>query len=75
MNSSIYQNYNDETEYGNNENNINILDYFILKAALEFKNEYLSVKNISNVLGIAPVFIKNRVQYLKKENLIEYRNQ
>ena len=73
--SSIYQNYNDETEYGNNENNINILDYFILKAALEFKNEYLSVKNISNVLGIAPVFIKNRVQYLKKENLIEYRNQ
>lgn len=70
-----YQSYKDETEGGSNENNINILDYFILKAAKEFKNERLSVKHISNVLGIAPVFIKNRILYLKKENFIEYQNQ
>lgn len=67
--------YNDESEYYENENNINILDYFILKSALEFKNEQLTVKNISNVLGIAPVFIKNRIMRLKSENLVDCRNQ
>lgn len=68
-------NYNNEADHLSNENSINILDYFILKAALEFKNDNLSIKNISNVLGIAPVFIKNRILYLKGEGLIECRNQ
>lgn len=68
-------NYNNETDCLSNEGNINILDYFILKAAQEFKNDNLSVKNISNVLGIAPVFIKSRILYLNGERLIECRNQ
>ena len=54
---------------------MNILDYFILRAAYDFKGEKLSVKNISNVLGIAPVFVKNRVVYLVNEGLIECTHQ
>ncbi len=54
---------------------VNILDYFILKAAQEFKNQPLFVKNISNVLGIAPVFIENRVKYLENHGLIVYKNK
>ncbi|MBE6844140.1 MAG: hypothetical protein E7508_00305 [Ruminococcus sp.] len=65
--------YND-TEVSSDEN-INILDYFILKAAGEFKEQHLSLKNISNALGIAPVFVENRINHLKRENLLEYRNK
>lgn len=54
---------------------INILDYFILKAAYEFKDQHLFIKNISNVLGIAPIFVENRVKYLKNQQLIEYKNK
>ncbi|MBQ8434594.1 MAG: hypothetical protein IJX24_01065, partial [Oscillospiraceae bacterium] len=57
------------------DDNVNILDYFILKAAVEFKEQHLSLKNISNALGIAPVFVENRINYLKRENLLEYRNK
>ena len=34
-----------------------------------------TVKNISNAFGIAPVFIENRLQYLKNEGYIEYKNK
>ncbi len=54
---------------------VNILDYFILKAAYEFAGQPLYVKNISNVLGIAPVFVESRAECLKKQNYIEYKNK
>lgn len=57
------------------EEKFNILDYFILKSAYEFKMKPLTVKNISNAFGIAPVFIENRLQYLKNEGYIEYKNK
>lgn len=64
-------------EYSDNEvltenvsDKINILDYFLLKSAYEFKNIRLTVNNISNVLGIAPVFIKSRTAYLASQGYI-----
>lgn len=64
-----------EEQESENSGGMNILDYFILRAAYDFKGEKLSVKNISNVLGIAPVFVKNRVVYLVNEGLIECTHQ
>lgn len=64
-----------QTEEEYTEETINILDYFILKAAYEFRSKPLTIKNISNVLGIAPVFIENRVMYLKNQNLIICKNK
>ncbi|MGN0614405.1 MAG: DEAD/DEAH box helicase, partial [Porcipelethomonas sp.] len=54
---------------------MNILDYFILKAACEFRGQRLSTANISNVLGIAPVFVENRAAYLMGQGFIEYKNK
>ena len=48
----------------NSQENINILDYFILKAAEEFDGMKLTVGNISNALGISGIFVKNRVKHL-----------
>ncbi|MBQ3566199.1 MAG: hypothetical protein IJA12_03365, partial [Oscillospiraceae bacterium] len=56
-------------------NNVNILDYFIMKAAYEFKEQHLSLKNISNALGIAEIFVKNRVKHLKSQGLLDYKNK
>ncbi len=64
--------YEQESEYSDDD--VNILDYFILKVACDFKAQKLTVKNIANILGIAPVFVENRVQYLKNENLLIYKN-
>ncbi|MCI8776456.1 MAG: AAA family ATPase [Oscillospiraceae bacterium] len=64
---------NEENDY--DDTGMNILDYFILKSALEFKGRRITVSNISNVLGIAPVFIKNRVEYLCSEGNIECQKQ
>ncbi|MGN1480966.1 DEAD/DEAH box helicase [Porcipelethomonas sp.] len=65
----------DEDYEDENSGSINILDYFILKAAYDFKGEKLSLKNISNVLGIAPVFVRNRIVYLVNEGMIECVHQ
>ncbi|MGN0620848.1 MAG: AAA domain-containing protein [Porcipelethomonas sp.] len=70
--SDIYDEYDDE-ECGSV--GMNILDYFILKAAFEFRGRKITVKNISNVLGIAPVFIKNRMAYLCSEGYAEIERQ
>lgn len=66
----------DEDEYDHQSyDNINILDYFILKAAYSFKNEVLTINHISNILGIAPVFVKNRVKELYLSGKILYNNR
>lgn len=49
---------------------INILDYFILKAAYEFKGNRLTVGNISNVLCIAQIFVKSRISFLVAQGYI-----
>lgn len=61
--------YNDE-DVQDNSDGINILDYFILKAAYEFRETRLTVGNISNALGMAPVFVKSRTAYLVSQGYI-----
>lgn len=53
---------------------LNILDYFILKAAYEFRNSRLTVGNIANALGIAPVFVKSRTAYLVSQGMVSCVN-
>jgi len=65
----------EQDEQTDDENGMNILDYFILKAAYDFKEQHLSLKNVSDALGIAEVFVENRLKHLKSQNLLEYRNK
>ncbi len=51
----------------------NILDRFILRAAFDFKGQVLTVKNLSNALGIAPVFVESSIEHLKQKKLLNYR--
>ena len=60
----------DDTVEDKYEDSMNILDYFILKAAYKFKGKRLTVGNISRVLGIAPVFVKSRIVFLSNEEYI-----
>lgn len=71
----INSNIQAEEQLQGGEDTVNILDYFILKAAYEFAGQPLYVKNISNVLGIAPVFVESRVEYLENQNFIVYKNK
>lgn len=72
--SSVYENYSgDIQEYYSNDK-INVLDSFILKAAGEFSDMRLSLRNISNALGIAPVFVKNRTDYLASKGYLSCRS-
>lgn len=65
-----YSAYENDEEVQENSGGINILDYFILKAAYEFKGTRLTVGNISNALGMAPVFVRNRVAFLASQGCI-----
>lgn len=65
-----YSAYEDTEEPQEKSDSINILDYFILKAAYEFKGTRLTVGNISNALGMAPVFVKSRVAFLVSQGCI-----
>lgn len=62
--------YENDEEIQENSDGINILDYFILKAANEFKGTRLTVGNIANALGMAPVFVKSRTAYLVSQGYI-----
>ncbi len=62
--------YTDDDTEQQDSGDINILDYFILKSAYEFKNRRLTIGNISSVLGIAPIFVKNRTAYLISQKCV-----
>ncbi|MCM1226921.1 MAG: AAA domain-containing protein [Clostridium sp.] len=53
---------------------INVLDSFILKSAREFDGTRLTLRNISNALGIAPVFVKSRAAFLVSNKYISCEN-
>ena len=66
--------YEEEDVAESLSDNMNILDYFILKAAYEFRNSRLTVGNIANALGMAPVFVKSRTAYLVSCKMISCVN-
>lgn len=60
----------DEKDRAENCKGVNVLDNFILKAAYEFDGMRLTVRSVSNALGIAPVFVKNRTARLVSDKYI-----